>query len=106
MKTAIIRSCLRNLGGCNIGITDWRDLRVTLLRWARIKFHRNVFSHSKVTGLQSHRQQIARSYWDQQQWTRRGCKLGNIISRRTEGNKIRKNTEKQIMKASQSTDMG
>jgi hypothetical protein len=30
---AILRFCLRNLRGCNVGITDGRDLLFTSLRW-------------------------------------------------------------------------
>jgi hypothetical protein len=33
---AILRLCLRNLRGCNVGITDGRDLSITLLRWAQM----------------------------------------------------------------------
>jgi hypothetical protein len=34
----------------------------------------------------------ASSYWDPQQWSRRDCKLGNIISRRTENKNKNKQT--------------
>jgi hypothetical protein len=30
---AILRVCLRNLRGCNVGITDGRDFFITPLRW-------------------------------------------------------------------------
>jgi hypothetical protein len=30
---AILRGCLRNLRGCNVGITDRKDLYDTPLRW-------------------------------------------------------------------------
>jgi hypothetical protein len=33
---AIIRKCLRNLMGCNVYITDGRDLSRALLRWAQV----------------------------------------------------------------------
>jgi uncharacterized protein YraI len=33
---ATLRFCLRNLKGCNVGITDGRDLRSVLLRWAEV----------------------------------------------------------------------
>jgi hypothetical protein len=33
---AILTICLRNLKGCNIGITNGRDLQSTPLRWAQV----------------------------------------------------------------------
>jgi hypothetical protein len=33
---AILRFCLRNLKGRNVGITERRDLRVAPLRWAQV----------------------------------------------------------------------
>jgi hypothetical protein len=51
---AILRCCLRNLRGCNVGITDGRDLWIMPLRWAQVpwyirtKFHKDWFRHSKV----------------------------------------------------------
>jgi hypothetical protein len=33
---AILRFCLRNLRGCNVGITDGRDFLITLLRWTQV----------------------------------------------------------------------
>jgi hypothetical protein len=33
---AILRFFLRNLNGCNAGITDERDLRITSLRWGQV----------------------------------------------------------------------
>jgi hypothetical protein len=33
---AILRFCLRNLRGCNVGITDEKDLRSASLRWAQV----------------------------------------------------------------------
>jgi hypothetical protein len=31
---AILRFCLRNMRGCNVGITDGRNILITPLRWA------------------------------------------------------------------------
>jgi hypothetical protein len=50
---AVLRYCLRCLRGCNVGITDGRNLRSTSLRCAqchdiRTKFHKDWFRHSKV----------------------------------------------------------
>jgi hypothetical protein len=33
---AILRFCLRNLRGCNVGITDGKYLRSMPLRWAQV----------------------------------------------------------------------
>jgi hypothetical protein len=33
---AILRLFLRNLRGCNIGITEGRNFLITLLRWAQV----------------------------------------------------------------------
>jgi hypothetical protein len=33
---AILRFCLRNLRGCNVGITDRRGFLITPLRWAQV----------------------------------------------------------------------
>jgi hypothetical protein len=33
---AILRFCLRNLRGCNVDITDGRDLLITPLTWAQV----------------------------------------------------------------------
>jgi hypothetical protein len=33
---AILRFCLRNLQGCDVGITDGRDLLIKPLRWAQM----------------------------------------------------------------------
>jgi hypothetical protein len=33
---AILRPCLRNLRGCNVGITDGRDLRSAPLIWTQV----------------------------------------------------------------------
>jgi hypothetical protein len=33
---AILRVCLRNLRGCNVGNTDGRDLLITPLKWAQV----------------------------------------------------------------------
>jgi hypothetical protein len=33
---AILRGFLRNLRGCNVGITDGRDLRSAPLRWTQV----------------------------------------------------------------------
>jgi hypothetical protein len=51
MKTSggvqtIAKFCLRNLKGCNVGITDGRDLLIMPLRWfrchnIRTKFHKD-----------------------------------------------------------------
>jgi hypothetical protein len=35
---AILRFCVRNLTGCNVGITDGRDLRSAPLRWAQVAY--------------------------------------------------------------------
>jgi hypothetical protein len=32
----ILRFCLRNLRGCNVGITDGRDSSIIPLRWAQV----------------------------------------------------------------------
>jgi hypothetical protein len=50
---AILRFCLRNCRGCNVGITDGRYFIIMPLRWAQepwytIKFHKDLFRHSKV----------------------------------------------------------
>jgi hypothetical protein len=44
---AILRFFFRNLRGCNVGITDGRDILITPLRWAQV-FHKHWFWHSKV----------------------------------------------------------
>jgi hypothetical protein len=36
---AILRFCLRNLRGCNVGITDGRDLRSTAFRWLHMAWY-------------------------------------------------------------------
>jgi uncharacterized protein YraI len=36
---AILRFCLRYLKGCNVDITDGRDLRSAPLRWAQIAWN-------------------------------------------------------------------
>jgi hypothetical protein len=36
---AILRFCLRNLTGCNVGITDERDFLITPLRWAQVPLY-------------------------------------------------------------------
>jgi hypothetical protein len=36
---AILRFSLRNLRGCNVGITDGRDIRITPLRWAHVPWY-------------------------------------------------------------------
>jgi hypothetical protein len=53
---AILRSCLSNLNGCNVGITDGRDLRSVPLRWhyIRTKFHKDWLRHSKLLGGDTH----------------------------------------------------
>jgi hypothetical protein len=33
---AILRISLRNLRGCDVGITDGRDILITPLRWAQV----------------------------------------------------------------------
>jgi hypothetical protein len=33
---ATLRCFLRNLRGCNVGVTVGRDLRITPLRWAQV----------------------------------------------------------------------
>jgi hypothetical protein len=40
---AILRFCLRNLRGCSVGITDGRDLLITLLRKLRCRDKRKKF---------------------------------------------------------------
>jgi hypothetical protein len=50
---AILRLCLGNLTGCNVGISDVRDLWNTPLRWPWVpsynsKFHNDWFRHSKI----------------------------------------------------------
>jgi hypothetical protein len=32
----ILRFGLKNLKGCNVGITDGRDIRIAPLRWAQV----------------------------------------------------------------------
>jgi hypothetical protein len=32
----ILRFCLKNLKGCNVGITDGMDFLITPLRWAQV----------------------------------------------------------------------
>jgi hypothetical protein len=32
----ILRSCLKNLRGCNVGVTDGRDLRSAPLKWTQV----------------------------------------------------------------------
>jgi hypothetical protein len=49
----ILRFCLRNLRCCNVGKTEWNDLRIMLLRWTDVsfctyKFQKDWFRHSEV----------------------------------------------------------
>jgi hypothetical protein len=37
---AILRFCLRNLRGCNVGITDGTDFLITPLRWAQVPLNK------------------------------------------------------------------
>jgi hypothetical protein len=32
----ILTFCLSNLNGCNVGITDGRDVHITSLRWVQV----------------------------------------------------------------------
>jgi hypothetical protein len=52
---AILRFCLRNLRGCDVGITDGKDFWIVLLRWGEDQFHKVWLRHSKVnTGIDTH----------------------------------------------------
>jgi hypothetical protein len=49
---AVLKFCLRNLRGCNVVITDGKNLFTTPMRWAKVhdihmKFHKNSFRNSK-----------------------------------------------------------
>jgi hypothetical protein len=46
----LLRFCLNCVRGCNVGITDGKDLLIIPLRWAHLhvihtKFHKDLFRH-------------------------------------------------------------
>jgi hypothetical protein len=43
-------SSSRNSKGCNVGITDGKDLSITPLRWDHAKFHNDWFRNSEIAG--------------------------------------------------------
>jgi hypothetical protein len=43
-----LRFCLINLRGCNVGITDGRNLRSMLLRWDQVSWYTHQVSYSLV----------------------------------------------------------
>jgi hypothetical protein len=56
---AILRFSLKNLRGCNVGITDGRNLWITPLRWAHVSWYTN----QAVINIGSGIQEFSRTYF-------------------------------------------